>query len=168
MQITHQSQDRLVIEQKNMLMQIVPWAIGGAGLLLTLGMMDEYGMQSWYRTPYWLGATIAAIGLLVGLTVPVSYKAVLNRRANRVTVQARRGVRTVYYEQYPLGAIDGVRIEQGQPRTRQGESQPRYRLAISVLTDWVALLPDWGEDLHDHKAVARQVQAFLALASESG
>jgi hypothetical protein len=161
MQITKQTPERLVVEQKNLLMQVIPWSLGGAGLLLALGMMDEYGIQSWYRMPYWLGGSVAVIGLLFALTVPLSYRTIFNRKNNQVRVQARRGIRVIYLEQYPLDTIEGIRIEEGQRSSRQGQVQARYRMTLSVLGEWVPLLPVWQDDLHDHRAVARQVQAFL-------
>jgi hypothetical protein len=167
MQITHHTAERLTVEQKNMLMQILPWAIGGAGLLLTLGMIDEYGVQSWYRTPYWLGAVVASLGLFFAVTFPSHHKVVLNRPANRVTVQAKRGIRVVYYEQYPLDTVQELRIEEGQKAGRDGNPLTRYRLAISVLDQWVPMLPLWQEDLEEHQRVAGYVQAFLDHAPKS-
>lgn len=166
MEITHYTSEKLVIEQKNSLARIVPLAIGGAGLLLTLGMINQYGVQAWYRTPYWLGAAVALSCLLIGLTIPPAYKTVLNRLADRVTIQVKRGMRVVQYEQYPLSAIDSVRIEQGNATSNQGESKTRYRLAISILEQWVPLLPKWQQDLHEHQSIAQQVQAFLAEPTE--
>ncbi len=167
MQITQPSAERLIIEQKNMLMQILPWSIGGAGLLLTLGMIDEYGVQSWYRMPYWLGATFAALGLLFALTVPQHHKVVFNRLANRVTVQAKRGIRVVYFEQYPLDTVQSIRIEQGQKPARNGQPLIRYRLSISVLDQWVPLLIAWQEDLEEHQQAAGYVQAFIDRTPQS-
>jgi hypothetical protein len=166
MEITQHTSEKLVIEQKNSLQSIIPLAIGGAGLLLTLGMIREYGVQAWYRTPYWLGGTIAFIGILFALMVPESYRTVFHRLADRVTVQVKRGMRVVQYETYPLSAIDGVRIEQGQATNKQGETEIRYRLAISVVEQWVPLLPKWQGDLYEHQSVAQQVQAFLAEPTE--
>ena len=161
MEISKQSEQVLVLEQKNGLGRIIPLAIGLAGLLLTLGMMREYGVQSWYRTPYWLGAVIAAAGLLIFITIPFSVHAKLDRKAGKLILQSKRGFRTESYQSFPLAEVKSVRVEQANFSRQGGPEESRYRVAVQIFDEWVPLSPKFRRELYPHQQAAGQIQAFL-------
>jgi len=166
MEIKKHTSDHLVLEDSNWLMQILPLVIGGAGLLLVLGTMKEYGVESWYRGTYLMGGLSVALGILFYLAVPASYKTTLFRTANRMTVSAKRGIRVVYYEHYPLSSIKGVRIEQRTIPGKKGEKLVRFRLAMEVMDKWVPVIPKLSKEVSELEPLARELQAFLLAESD--
>ena len=166
MEIKKHTSEHLVIEHGSWLMRMVPLVIGGAGLLLILGTMKEYGVQSWYRGTYLMGGLSVALGLLFYVAVPESFKTSLVRTANRMTVSAKRGIRMVYYEHYPLSSIKSVRIEQRTVPNKKGNQEVRFRLAIQIMDEWVPVVPKLVKNVSELEPVARQLQAFLLAESE--
>jgi len=160
MELTQETPQLLVVERKNSLLRMLPLAIGGAGLLLTLSMMKEYGVQAWYRTPYWLGALIATVSVLVYLLVPQQLSAKFDRKKGKATLQVKRGIRLAHYQQYALSGISSVRVEQAEVR-KGDEVQNRYRVSMQVDGQWIPVLPGFRPNLYPHQFLAGKLQAWL-------
>lgn len=84
-------------------------AIGGAGMLLLLSSIREYGLQSWYRLPYWFGGLMALAAL-------ISYSFFFPRikmtwiRNGMLSLRHHRGIRLVERHEMPLTEVKDVSI----------------------------------------------------------
>lgn len=162
MEISKQTTDQLHLREENSMLGLIPLAIGLAGLILTMGMMKEYGMQAWYRMPYWLGGVIAVIGIFFWLFIPKSGKARFDKRKEAVNIELKRGLRTVGYQTYPLQEVQAVRLEEATFRKKDQE-ETRYRLAMQLFDEWVPVLPEFRPDLYAHQQAASSLIGFLGL-----
>lgn len=89
MEITQESRELVVGEQRSFMPGVISIAAIGAGLSLTLGAVKSYGFQAWYRTYYWLG-------LLIALVAGAAYLTLFSART-RVTLSVPEG--TLRYAQ---------------------------------------------------------------------
>ena len=82
MDITQHTAHKMILEQKNLLLQGMLAALFIAGISLTLGTAKHFGIQSTYRFTYWIGGVLA-LASLGGFTFMVkSSKAVFDKELN--------------------------------------------------------------------------------------
>lgn len=165
MEISKQTPEQLHVVERNTMIQILPLAIGLAGLLLTMGMMKEYGFQSWYRTPYWLGGVVATIGFLIWLFIPKSSIARFDKRRNRISIEVKRGLRTIAYQKLPLEEVTAIRLEQASFQKGDKE-EARYRISMQLFEEWVPVLPEFKPDLYKHQVTVNSLNGFLNLENK--
>ncbi|MEO1449038.1 MAG: hypothetical protein AAFV07_05885 [Bacteroidota bacterium] len=107
-------------------------AVGGAGLLLMLSAMKQYGFQSWYRLPYWFGGLTALAALIpYGLFLPRIQMTWM--RGGMVTWKRRKGLRLVEEKSLPLEQVQAVVIEDG--RLYMQTDQEAICLSVRPVTD---------------------------------
>lgn len=114
------------------LWDVMTLAIGGAGLLLMLSAMKEYGVQSWYRLPYWFGGLVAlsATGLY-GLYLPRFKMTWI--RDGMVSWQKRQGWRTVAQGSIPFDQVRDITVEAG--RLYMQTDQEAICLSVRAVSD---------------------------------
>ena len=162
MELKEIGKNRLVIEETNFLGWLIPLAIAGAGLMLVLGSIRHYGIQAWYRATYMGGGAMAFWGILYFLITPKSSKVKLDLEADSMTVEHKQGIRVLVKRYIFLPAIEQVRIEKKDPKKKNGNARPQYRLAAKVEGEWV-ILTHWAKsELYDQEEAARRIQAYVA------
>jgi len=156
LEITDIGPRHLVLEEKPPLARLILVSVAGAGLLLTLGTMKEYGWQSWYRLTYWLGALVA---LLAGVGWGLwgrSTRCEVRLETRRLRLWYRQGLRTALDRTIHLDRIQGLEMEQ-----RPG-SRPAYRLSLLLEEDERLVLNARGTyDRTGLEAVAGRLKAYL-------
>ncbi|MEL6627308.1 MAG: hypothetical protein AAFS00_03920 [Bacteroidota bacterium] len=165
MEIKQPSRDELIVLEKPFLSWLIPLSIAGAGLMLILGSMKQYGIQAWYRTTYMLGGALAFWGVLYLLIGPKGSSVKLNREESTMIVEHKKGVRVLVKRYIFMQEVEQIRIEQKQNPKRPSQKL-QYRLAANVAGEWVALTHWSNSQLYDFEQAAKQIQAFVTEAKQ--
>ncbi|GAB4410187.1 MAG: hypothetical protein OHK0039_14420 [Bacteroidia bacterium] len=145
--------DRLILEKSPPLLRLVFVSIAGAGVLLVLATMKEYGVQSWYRLTYWLGALVAVVAGAAYALWGESASLEASRVSERLLVRRRLGMRLAIDRNLSLRALRGVEVE---------DSPRGWRLVL--LLDGGERLPvlqAYTRDEDATRAAARRLAAFI-------
>lgn len=156
LEITDIGPQHLVVEEKPPLGRLVLVSIAGAGLLLTLGTIKEYGWQSWYRLTYWLGALVALLAGAGWVVWGRSTRTEVRLAQRRLYHRQRRGLLPGTTQQVHLSRVQGLDWE------TQAGTRPRYRLWL-VQTDGsrMPLSHRFTPDEAGLRSVAARLQAYL-------
>lgn len=155
MEITQHTAQKLVIEQRNLLMQGIIASLFIAGISLVVGSAKHFGVQATYRFTYWFGGVLA-LGALGGFTfLAKTTKAVFDKETNNLKIYFRKGWTKKVILDKALSDISSVRIDQkGNP--------PKFRLSIQDQeSKWYALQQNNIRDLKKLEYLGKHVQAFL-------
>lgn len=155
MDITHHTSQKLVIEQRNLLLQGILASLFIAGISLVVGSAKHFGIQATYRFTYWMGG-ILGIASLGGFTFLVkTSKVIFDKELNNIKLYHRKGWLKRQILDKPLTEIKSVRIDQkGNP--------PKFRLSVQDQdAKWYALQQGNVRDLKKLEYVGKHIQAFL-------
>lgn len=167
MEIKQPSAQKLILTESQFIRQLVPLAVSGAGLMLIVGSIREYGIQSWFRTTYWGGAVVMVMGAIYFLFGPWSSRIELNVGIGELGYRIRRGIRTYDQQQVKLSQISEVRIEQLDPNHLKGR-RPHYRLAAQIDGTWTPL-NHWSQgNTYDYELAGKKLTAFIKQYKQEG
>lgn len=156
MEITVHTKDLLVIEDKNKLAIVFIIAIAGAGLLLTLASMKEYGVQAWYRMTHWLGVLMVVGGGLVFTRFNFSLKLELSLLHQKGTISRLRGFSWELVASFTPSDISELKIEKQKVGHREG-----FRLLANINNEWIPLQKSSSYDYMEVEQAAKALQLML-------
>jgi len=164
MDVKQISRKQLILESKPFLEQLIPIAVAGAGLMLIVGSIKEYGVQSYYRFVYIVGAFMLFMGILYLLVGPKGSKAFVDLSTGKMTVTHRQGIRLLVKRIISIKAIQEIRIEERKPKNARSS---QYRLAVRLEEeDWVPITHWKHKDIASYQEAARSLQGFVNAASK--
>lgn len=155
MEITQHTDQKLVIEQRNLLMQGILASLFIAGISLVVGSAKHFGLQATYRFTYWIGGVLA-LAALGGFTfLAKTTKVIFDKESNNLKIYHRKGWIKKLILDKSLADIGSVRIDQkGNP--------PKFRLSVQDKEDkWYALQQNNIRDLKKLEYLGKHIQAFL-------
>lgn len=155
MDISQHTREKLVIEQRSLVLQGIFAALFIAGISLTLGTARHFGIQSTYRFTYWMGGLMALTSIGAFTFLIKTSKAVFDKELNKFQLFHRKGWVKKQILDTSLKDIQGIRIDQkGQP--------PKFRLSVRNTEDkWFALQQNNTRDLKKLEYLGKHIQAFL-------
>lgn len=158
MNVKQISPRQLILEIRPFLDQLIPLAIAGAGLMLIIGSIKEYGPQSYYRFTYVFGAFMAFWGVLYLVVGPKFSKTFLDLDTGKMEVTHKQGIRMLVKRFITIRAIEQIRIEE---RQKKRAKRPQYRLAVKLEEDWVPISHWSNKDLNSFQEAARSLKGFI-------
>ena len=166
METTSLSPQKLQIEDRPLLMRMLFLALSGAGLMLIIGTIREYGVQSWYRFTYIAGIVMGIAGLVVFFRIVKGFRIVFDKQADRVHFQEMIGFKVHKQASYPLSAYRELRMERKKMGINALNDQEVYHYRIAARFEgkgWVPFTPHFQKKPHDLKAVVGSVNMFMAM-----
>ncbi|MCI4668601.1 MAG: hypothetical protein MRZ79_10745 [Bacteroidia bacterium] len=154
---------QLIVENRPFLEQLIPLAIAGAGLMLIVGSIKEYGPQSYYRFTYIFGAIMMFWGVLYLIAGPKMSKVSLDLDTGKMEVTHKQGIRMLVKRFISLNAIEQIRIEE---RMKKRARKPSYRLAVKLKEEWVPVSHWSNRDLTSHEEAAKSLQRFVGVSKQ--
>lgn len=155
MEITTHTRDQLVLEDKRWLSKVFIIAFAGAGCLLTLSSIREYGIQGWYRMTHWMGVVMGAGGILLYSSLIFNLRLEISRVHGKGTLSMLKGFSWKEVASFELSELSELKIERQTIGHRQG-----YRLLANIKGDWVPLQQAFS---HDYSAVEQAGKALQVI-----
>ncbi|MEO0895963.1 MAG: hypothetical protein AAFY71_06165 [Bacteroidota bacterium] len=159
------SPNELIVENKPFLEQIIPIAIAGAGIMLIIGSIREYGIQSYYRFTYIMGAIMLFWGSVYVLIAPKASVIHMTIRNGQMRVKHRQGIRMIVDRLISIPAITKVRIEQ-EEKGKKRRGRPAFRLSVELKDQWVPISHWSKRPVEDHQQAAKNILAFVNKAKK--
>lgn len=156
MEITTHTRDLLVLEDKHWVGRVFVLAVGGAGILLLLSSMKEYGPQAWYRLTHWMGALLAVGAALVYVRTVFTIRLEVSKLHNKIRISRLRGLRWEEIRQAQLSDFTDIRIERKSLGARI-----LYRLAIRLKEEWVPVQHGFSLDFTQVEQAGKAVQRIF-------
>ncbi len=156
MEITTHTKDLLVLEDKRWVGRVFILAVGGAGILLLLSSMKEYGPQAWYRLTHWMGALLAVGATLVYVRTVFTIRLEVSRLHDKVRLSRLRGMNWEEIRQAPVSELTDLRIER-----KISGGRTLYRLAIRLKEEWVPVQHGFSLDFTQVEQAGKAVQRVL-------
>lgn len=156
MEITESTQHRLAIEDKSWLQRVFFIAFGGAGLLLLMSSINQYGIQAWYRLTHWMGALMAIGALLIYARSIFTLKFEVSLNYQQAKLSRLRGWNWEPLQTWPLAEITDLRID----RKVQG-GRERFRLAVLANGNWLPIQRGFSNDFTQTEQAAKALQTYL-------
>lgn len=156
MEITTHTKDRLVIEDKSWLARVFILSLAGAGLLLTMASIREYGFQAWYRLTHWFGMVMAVGGLIAYTRIVFTLKLEISSPDQYGTLSQLKGFTWKPVKSFNPSDISELKIEKKQIRHREG-----YRLTAKIQEEWIPLQSSFSHDFSEVEQAARALQGIL-------
>lgn len=163
MEVKQISPRQLIVENRPFLEQLIPLAVAGAGLMLILGSIKEYGPQSYYRFTYVFGALMVFWGALYLLVGPKMSKVFLDLDTGKMEVTHKQGIRMLVKRFISIHAIEQIRIEE---RRKKRARKPSYRLAVKLEEEWVPITHWAAKDLNTYQEAASRLQGFVGASKK--
>lgn len=161
MEIKQPSSRKLILTESQFIRQLVSLAVAGAGLMLIIGSIREYGPQAWYRTTYWGGALFMVMGTIYFLLGPWTSRIEVDLDLGQLAYKIRRGVRTHSQRDVPLEQIDQIRIEQLTPQQAKSR-QTHFRLSANINGTWTPLNHWAPGNTYDYELGGKRLSAFIS------
>ncbi|MDP5172298.1 MAG: hypothetical protein NWR72_18785 [Bacteroidia bacterium] len=156
MEITLHTKDTLVLEDSSWLAKVFLLAFAGAGILLTLTSIKEYGFQAWYRLTHWFGTLMAISGLLVFLKRIFTIRLELSRIYGTVRISQLRGYRWTELYLFDIKDVTELKIERKVTGSRE-----QFRLSIKAKGDWIPIQKSFSNDFSRIEQAAKVLQVML-------
>lgn len=156
MEITTHTRDLLVLEDKRWLSRVFILAFAGAGLLLTLSSIREYGIQGWYRMTHWMGMVMAFGGILLYSRLVFTLKLEVSKVHGRGTMSMLKGFRWRQISNFELTELSELKIERQTMGHRKG-----YRLAAKIGEEWIPLQQAFSHDYSEVEQAGKALQIIL-------
>lgn len=156
MEITTNTKDLLVIEDKSWLARVFILALAGAGILLTMASMREYGFQAWYRLTHWFGVVMAIGGLIVYTRIIFTLKLEISTIHQKGSLSRLKGFTWEPIKSFTPSDISELKIEKQKIGHREG-----YRLTAKIGEEWTPLQSSFSHDFSEVEQAAKAVQIIL-------
>lgn len=156
MEITTHTKDLLVIEDKSWLARVFILALAGAGLLLTMASMREYGFQAWYRLTHWFGVLMAVGGLISYTRIVFTLKLEISKIHQKASLSRLKGFSWEQIKTFSPADISELKIEKQKIGHREG-----FRLTAKIKEDWTPLQSSFSHDFSEVEQAAKVLQYML-------
>lgn len=156
MEITHHTRDSLILEDRSWVARVFIIALAGAGILLTLSSMREYGVQAWYRLTHWMGTLMAVAGALVYWRLVFNLRLEISLVHETLHLSRLRGFQWESLHQFALSEVTDLRIERKTLGPRE-----RFRLAIYAHGNWIPIQRSYSHDFGQVEQAGKALQTML-------
>lgn len=156
MEITTHTKDLLVIEDKSWLARVFILALAGAGILLTMASMREYGFQAWYRLTHWFGVVMAVGGLISYTRIVFTLKLEISNIHQKGILTRLKGFTWEPIKTFKPADISELKIERQKIGHREG-----YRLVAKIQDEWTPLQSSFSHDFSEIEQAAKALQLTL-------
>ncbi len=156
MEITYHTRDTLILEDKRALARVFILAFAGAGILLTLSSIQEYGFQAWYRLTHWGGALMAISGALIYLRTTFIRRVQVSALHNEVIISTLRGFSWTDNESFEATSVKELTIER-----RAIGPKELFRLVMVTDHGKVSVQRGFSQDFIQVEQAAKSLQTML-------
>lgn len=144
------------MEDKSWLARVFILALAGAGLLLTMASMREYGFQAWYRLTHWFGVLMAVGGLISYTRIIFTLKLEISRVHQKGSLSRLKGFSWEHIKSFDPADISELKIEKQTIGHREG-----FRLTARIKEEWTPLQSSFSHDFAEVEQAAKALQIIL-------
>lgn len=156
MEITTHTKDLLVLEDKSWLARVFILSLAGAGLLLTMASMREYGFQAWYRLTHWFGVLMTVGGIISYTRIVFTLKLEISTIHQKASISRLKGFYWTQIKSFDPADISELKIERQTIGHREG-----FRLTAKIKDEWTPLQTSFSHDFMEVEQAAKVLQVAL-------
>jgi len=144
------------MEDKSWLVRVFILAFAGAGLLLTMASMREYGFQAWYRLTHWFGLVMALGGVILYSRIKFTLRLEISKTHQKGNLSLLKGFSWEQLKSFDPADISELIIEKRKKGNREG-----FRLKAKIKDEWIPLQTSFSYDFSEVEQAAKALQTAL-------